>query len=79
MIPKPNCETCLECHGAGFTIDTDGPVTLQLTCPHCGGQGYTRLPDRPCNDAAPPFATALLLLLFVAIAAAFASLLRGLY
>ncbi|CAK9154906.1 unnamed protein product [Ilex paraguariensis] len=39
--PGTRPETCRRCRGSGMVISQKGLLTLQTTCPHCGGAGKT--------------------------------------
>lgn len=46
--PGTDIDTCGTCNGSGIVSVRQGPMVMQMTCPHCQGQGKT-IKD-PCSD-----------------------------
>lgn len=46
--PGTEVETCGTCQGHGVVSIRQGPMTMQMTCPHCHGQG--KKIKEPCPD-----------------------------
>lgn len=48
LRPGHQPESCQGCNGLGQVLQVQGPFRVQITCPHCHGQG--RVITEPCND-----------------------------